>query len=138
METPKILCHFDGSCEPRNPGGNMGFGVVMKADGLVFHEWNQFVRSHPHNSNNVAEYGALEYCLNKLIEMGLTDHEIEIKGDSKLVIEQMSGRWKMKGGMYFQYAKACKELLSQFENIKFTWVPRHLNQEADNLSKMEV
>jgi ribonuclease HI len=135
MELPKILCHFDGSCEPRNPGGNMGFGVVMKADGIVFHEWTNFVRAHPHNSNNVAEYGALEYCLEKLIEMGLADHEIEIRGDSKLVIEQMMGRWKIKAGMYREYALSCKSKLSSFSNLKFRWVPRHLNQEADILSK---
>jgi ribonuclease HI len=132
---PKIVCYFDGSCEPRNPGGNMGFGVVMKADGDVFHEWTNFVRAHPHNSNNVAEYSALEYCLNKLIEMGLTDHEIEIIGDSNLVIQQMSGKWKMKGGMYLQYALSCRGLLPKFSNLSFKWVPRHLNVEADNLSK---
>ena len=135
MEFPKILCHFDGSCEPRNPGGNMGFGVVMKADGNLFHEWTHFVRAHPHNSNNVAEYGALEYCLNKLIEMGLQDHEIEIRGDSKLVIQQMSGKWKMKGGMYLNYARACKGLLPNFSNLSFRWIPREQNHEADILSK---
>jgi len=113
----------------------MGFGVVIKVDGALVHNWQNSVLPHPLNSNNVAEYGALQHCLQYLLDQGLQDHPIEIKGDSMLVIRQMQGKWKLKKGRYLPHAHACKKLLPKFKMLTFTWVPRRLNQEADQLSK---
>lgn len=130
-----IECYFDGSCEPYNPGGRMGFGVIIKKDKQVIHEWSYSVAKHPDNSNNVAEYGALEYCLKWLIENEYKKEVIFIKGDSKMVIEQMSGRWRIKAGRYKEYALSCKSLLTEFSSIHFHWIPREKNEHADLLSK---
>lgn len=130
-----IKCYFDGSCGPKNPGGKMGFGVSIMKEGIEIEKYAHSTSPHPHNSNNVAEYAALEWTLNKLIELGLNEEPIHIHGDSMLVISQMQGKWKLKKGMYLEYAKACKALLPFFPKVKFEWIPRHLNQHADELSK---
>ncbi len=133
-----ITCYFDGACEPKNPGGNMGLGAAIFFDGVEFQTYSLFVDAHPANSNNVAEYGALQWVLNTLIELGLNDKPITIYGDSMLVVMQMSGKWKMKNGLYLQYAKECKQLVNMFFNLSIKWVPREQNCFADDLSKSEI
>jgi probable phosphoglycerate mutase len=65
----------------------------------------------------------------------LCDAEISVKGDSKLVIEQMFGTWKIKSGLYTELAHRARELLSRFTNIQGEWISRDLNDVADELSK---
>ena len=64
-----------------------------------------------------------------------SDAEIVVKGDSMLVINQMFGSWKIKSGLYAPLAKKASELLSRFIDIKGEWIPRDLNDVADELSK---
>lgn len=134
----KITLNFDGSCEPVNPGGNMGFGVVIKKNGVVIHHGNGFEPRADTNSNNVAEYRALLLGLEWLHANGYMDAQIEVLGDSQLVIMQMSGAWRAKGGMYFDTFQACKELAYQFTNLSFRWIPRAQNNDADQLSRKSV
>ena len=60
---------------------------------------------------------------------------INIYGDSMLVINQMTGKWKIKSGYYVDYATECKKFLKLFTNINLKWIPREENTYADNLSK---
>jgi ribonuclease HI len=86
-------------------------------------------------SNNVAEYAGLIAVLEWLIEHDLCDTEIIVMGDSKLVIEQMFGAWKIKNGRYTTLALRARELVSRFENIRGEWISRDLHDVADELSK---
>ena len=142
----RIHAYFDGACEPRNPGGNMGIGAIAfnadDGDGEIIFEHAQFVPAKQSNSNNVAEYLAFIRLLEWMIEQGYHnnhEHQIEIFGDSMLVVEQMNGNWRMKGGRYFQYAQQAKMMWFQF-NKKPTlkWIPREQNNHADHLSKREM
>src|SRR5262245_13673352 len=102
-----LRVYFDGACEPVNPGGTMGFGVVIfDGDSQV---WACSGRSRPadgpgQTSSNLAEYAALLCALDWLLDNNHRDHEIEICGDSKLVIEQMAGRWQIGRGHYVKAA----------------------------------
>lgn len=133
-----IVCFFDGCCEPRNPGGNMGVGAVIFKNGVKVNTHSGFMPAKNTNSNNVAEYAALEWILETLLEQGLSDQPILIYGDSKLVIEQMRGAWRIKDGFYVQKALACQQLLKNFRNIKLQWIPRDENCYADDLSKGQL
>lgn len=134
----KITLNFDGSCEPVNPGGNMGFGFVLKLGSSSLHTEHGFKPASPANSNNVAEYMALNAGLQWLINEGFVDDEIEVLGDSMLVINQMAKTWRAKGGMYFaEYQRAVK-LRDQFANISFRWIRRDQNTEADQLSRSDA
>lgn len=136
----KIICHFDGSCEPFNPGGRMGIGVSINIDGNK-HDYSESFPEADDNSNNVAEYSALSYILYYLEKENITEADVTIIGDSMLVIQQMSGRWKIKNGMYAQSARQCRDKLVELADnypelkISFKWVRREENEYADTLSK---
>lgn len=135
----KVTLNFDGACEPFNPGGNMGFGFLIKDDqGSVVHSGHGNEPQSPRNTKNVAEYRALCLGLKWLIENGYTDDQVEVFGDSALVINQMSGLWKARGGLYFKDYQIAKDLKDEFSKITFTWVRRTENTEADTLSKAHV
>jgi ribonuclease HI len=131
----KITVHFDGSCEPTNPGGNMGFGATIKNVSGHLHRQNEFISASPKNSNNVAEYLAVCIGLQWLVDNGFEHHEIEICGDSMLVINQLAGTWRVKGGLYYDAYKRAETLRDKFTNISFKWIPRDQNAEADQLSR---
>lgn len=132
-----INLHFDGSCEPFNPGGRMGFGVHISTDtGEVIHTFGAQTDFDPTNSNNVAEYRSLTIGLKWLIENGYQDKPIRVFGDSALVINQMNGTWRARGGRYYSDYLEATELQGRFTNITFNWVRREFNQVADNLSRM--
>lgn len=130
-----IELYFDGSCEPVNPGGNMGFGTLIKSGGVRIFEGSEVIAASPGNTNNIAEYMSLIAGLKWLIDNGMTDKPINVFGDSNLVIQQMSGNWKAKGGKYYPFYVEAKKLRDQFANITFTWIPREQNADADALSR---
>ena len=67
---------FDGCCEPRNPGGTAGYGaIIYKGDKEVWRHAGMLPAS-PTNSNNVAEYVALNAALDWLLTNGLSDQPI--------------------------------------------------------------
>lgn len=82
-------------------------------------------------TNNVAEYRGLIAGLQLAAEFA-PDAEIEVKMDSKLVVEQMSGRWKIKHPDMRPLAIEAQRL-TPFGTL-FTWVPRAQNSAADRLA----
>jgi len=118
--------------EPRNPGtGAYGY-VVYDSSGKLA-EGNDVVGDNV--SNNYAEYSALVAALNELLHRGLTK-DVTVKSDSKLLVYQMSGRWKRKKGGYLEKYKEASELAKKFERLTFVWIPREENSEADLLSRV--
>jgi ribonuclease HI len=136
--TNLIEAFFDGVCEPRNPGGHAAYGALIKQNGTVSWQEGGYVGQGPDMSNNVAEYAGMVALLRKLAELPLG--AVIIRGDSKLVINQLSGKWRVKGGHYVPYYRQARELLIQEMarregNIKLEWVRRNENGDCDTLSK---
>jgi ribonuclease HI len=132
------IVNFDGACQPRNPGGFMGWGAVIYKSGLKV--WSGFdaAPKADTNTNNVAEYKGLIIALDWLRAEGLEQERILIRGDSKLVIRQCFGHWGIKSGPYVPFAKAAKAQLTRFTATKGLWIPREENREADALSTRGV
>lgn len=130
-----IKLYFDGSCEPVNPGGKMGLGTLIKSGNVRIFQGSEAISPSPNNTNNIAEYRALIAGLKWLIDNDMTDKQIEVLGDSNLVVQQMAGNWKAKGGKYYPFYIEARYLRDQFTNITFTWIPREKNVEADALSR---
>ena len=82
-------------------------------------------------TNNVAEYSGLIAGLN-VVKQVEPLAKIEVRLDSKLVVEQMSGRWKIKHPDMRELAMIANKTLSPSQ-ITYTWVPRELNTLADAL-----
>lgn len=131
----KVITHFDGACEPKNPNGIATFGFVIYVDGRKVHEGYGVVGEGKGMSNNVAEFSGLVAAMEWLIENGYSEAEVIVRGDSQLAINLMKGTWCARGGMYYPYFRKAVELAEKFRNIRFEWVPRSQNEEADRLSR---
>ncbi|GAA4833676.1 reverse transcriptase-like protein [Garicola koreensis] len=83
-------------------------------------------------SNNVAEYTGLVEGL-KLVRSLDAEARVEVRMDSKLVVEQMSGRWKIKHADMRRLAAEAAGVLPGAQ-ITYTWIPRGQNGDADALS----
>lgn len=86
-------------------------------------------------TSNYAEYTALAEALKRLKALGI-EGDVLIRSDSQLLVGQMSAGWKVKGGMYVGKLKEARDLMKEFGLIRFEWIRREENQEADLLTKM--
>jgi ribonuclease HI len=125
-----IEVYTDGRAEP-NPGlGTYGF-VIYKDGERARSEHGVAGRAV---TNNYAEY----VCLIKALEY-LWPHRgeaITVFSDSKLLVYQMKEEWKFKKGAYREKYIKAKELAGKFSNLKFQWIPREKNTEADELTNI--
>lgn len=128
-----IEAYFDGAVEPINPGGHGSYGVLIRENGKTLVAYGGYCGSGSSMSNNVAEYQGFISAAKELL---YCPGPITIKGDSKLVVEQLNGRWRAKGGLYLPFYLEAKTLWGQLKDrAKLIWVPRELNYECDKLSK---
>ena len=124
----KILIYTDGGA--RNNPGPAAAGAVIIDDKTKI-EIKKYLGSQ---TNNWAEYEAVALALTRAKESGYSGHPIEVRLDSKLVAEQISGNWKIKEPtLKPQWSKVRTIIASDFPNIVFTHVPRAQNKEADRL-----
>lgn len=130
-----LIVFIDGLVEPINPGGVATYGLVIYKNETKLLEKFGVIDKGPLMSNNLAEYYALYEALKFLIENKLNNEEIVVKSDSRLLVNQMNGLWKIKGGLYYPIYKKVSNILKDFLNIKFVWIPREQNTEADLLSR---
>jgi probable phosphoglycerate mutase len=83
-------------------------------------------------TNNVAEYSGLVAGLTAAADLGAV--EVEVRMDSRLVVEQMSGRWQIRNPGLRPLAAKAAALVGRFESVRFAWVPREQNVAADALA----
>uniref|UniRef100_A0A6M3KR87 Putative reverse transcriptase-like protein n=1 Tax=viral metagenome TaxID=1070528 RepID=A0A6M3KR87_9ZZZZ len=129
-----INAWFDGVCEPKNPGGHGAYGIYIAAfDNVPVCSRGKYVGYGANISNNVAEYTGFIDILETLA--AYNKKNIHIRGDSNLVIQQMSGNWRIKQGLYVPYALKAQKLLSKFRKVTLEWIPREENEICDKLAK---
>ena len=113
-----------------NPGpAGYGACVLDPATGATLAERAAGIGSA---TNNVAEYQGLIAGLQAAREVGATD--VDVRMDSKLVVEQMSGRWQVKHPSMKPLAREAADLVRGFERVRFSWIPREQNKHADRLA----
>lgn len=123
----RAVLHFDGGCRPKNPG-HAAFACVVKLDG----EEHVIARYIGIKTNNEAEYMGLIVGVKFAASLGAT--ELHIVSDSKLVVNQVSGRWKEKEHWKLKHmVREARALLSdRFDtNWDIVWVKRDHNVKAD-------
>jgi len=125
--TTSVVVEADGGS--RGNPGPAAFGAVLKdaATGELIAEVGEAIGVA---TNNVAEYRGLIAGLELAVEHA-PGASVEVRMDSKLVVEQMSGTWKVKH-------PSMKPLQAQAASIAppgtvYTWVPRAENSHADRL-----
>lgn len=124
-----MIVEADGGS--RGNPGPAGYGaVVYAADHVrVLAERREFIGIA---TNNVAEYRGLIAGLEASAELGA--EIVTVRMDSKLVVEQMSGRWKVKHAAMIPLADRARRLVAGFGQVSFTWIPRAENSHADRLA----
>ncbi len=126
---------IDGLCEPVIPAHarTACFGYVIKKDGKVVDEGSGVIGEGQKMTNNVAEYSALIRALERVRRSGL-DERVVVRSDSRLVVNQMMGKWRVKAPNIMPlYRKAVA--LAKDMDVVFEWVPREENTRADSLAR---
>jgi ribonuclease HI len=128
LTTNHLIIHTDGGSRG-NPGPAATGIVIYDLDGNIIHA---FGRCLGIATNNVAEYTAVLHALEWLRHSGLDPESISFKLDSKLVVEQLSGRWKIKDPNLASLAAKIQSLTTNhYPLTTFSYVPRAQNAAAD-------
>lgn len=123
-----IYINTDGGS--RGNPGPAGYGAVAtNAAGDVLMEISEYIGTA---TNNVAEYSAVVDALETIASLDLDD-PVVVRADSKLVVEQLSGRWKIKNPAMQELALRARRALPG-HRVRFEWVPRAQNSAADKLA----
>jgi ribonuclease HI len=128
----KAILYADGASRG-NPGPAGAGAVLIGADGRVIAELVKFLGT---TTNNVAEYNGFILGLEEAQRLGVDD--LDVFMDSKLVVEQMRGRWKIKHPNMKPLALRAGALFATFPKRTIAHVPREENGIADALSNRAI
>ena len=126
----RFIVEADGGS--RGNPGPAGYGALVR-DAETGRVLAERAASVGRATNNVAEYGGLVAGLQAALDLDPTA-EVEVRMDSKLVVEQMSGRWQIKHPDMRQLALQAQKIARQLGGVRYTWVPRAQNGAADALA----
>lgn len=125
-----IVAYIDGGA--RGNPGPAGYGVrIESTDGTLVDELHGALGIA---TNNVAEYNGLLAALRWAVEHN--ERRLHIRADSELLVKQMRGEYKVKNlGLQSLYVRA-RLLVAELGDVRFEYVRRDLNKEADRLSNL--
>jgi len=127
----EYVLNFDGASKG-NPGLS-GAGMVIYKNGLEIWSSCKFIG---YKTNNQAEYSGLIFGLKGALDLKITN--LSVLGDSLLVINQVTGLYKVKSDSLLELHKEVLDLKAQFNFIEFNHVYRENNKRADELSNLAL
>jgi ribonuclease HI len=137
-ENQTLFVYCDGGARG-NPGPAAYGFVIYDSSRKIIHEEGRAIGNQ---TNNYAEYSAVIAALKYIHENSLINSqqsEINFFLDSKLVAEQLSGRWKIKNENLRDLFYTVKELEKKTgADIDYKHIPREQNTEADRLVNMAL
>ena len=130
----KLIVEADGGS--RGNPGPAGYGALVRdaATGEVLAEAYDSLGT---TTNNVAEYRGLVAGLNTAADLA-PGADVDVRMDSKLVVEQMSGRWQIKHPALRPLAAEAREASRHLGRVSYQWVPRAQNAHADRLANQAM
>jgi ribonuclease H / adenosylcobalamin/alpha-ribazole phosphatase len=134
MTARRLIIQADGGS--RGNPGTAGYGAVVldAVTGEVLAEVSEAIG---HATNNVAEYSGLVAGLRAAGKLA-PGAPAEVRMDSKLVVEQMSGRWQIKHPDLRPLAAQARQAARALGRVTYTWVPRERNTHADRLANQAM
>ena len=123
----RLVVHVDGGARG-NPGPAAIAAVVSSPDGEVLEEHGELIGEA---TNNVAEYRALLLGIERARELGAS--ELELVGDSELIVRQVLGDYRVKQEGLRPLHAQVREALREFETWSIRHVRREENEAADAL-----
>jgi probable phosphoglycerate mutase len=125
----RVVVEADGGS--RGNPGPAGYGAVV-LDAVTGEVLAERAAGIGTATNNVAEYQGLLAGLSAALDVGAA--VVDVRMDSKLVVEQMKGTWRVKHPVLQPLALEAQQLRRRFESITFAWIPREQNKHADRLA----
>ena len=126
----RFLAYIDGAA--RGNPGPAGAGVYVEADGDRPAE--ELFEGLGNQTNNVAEYSALLLALTRAKELGAED--VEVRSDSRLLVEQVNGNFKVKAAHLKPIVADALVRAKSFRKFRLVHVPREQNKKADRLANL--
>ena len=128
-----LLIYTDGAAKG-NPGP-AGVGIVfLDKNAKLISSFKKFIGEA---TNNQAEYRALVFALQKAQE--LKPKKIEVYMDSKLVVEQINGNYKIKNKELKKTFWQIRDLIIELGGrVEFQYIPREKNKLADKLANQAI
>jgi ribonuclease HI len=130
--TTHVIVHCDGAARG-NPGPAGAGAIVTADDGAVLAEVAEGLGE---TTNNVAEYTAAIRGLEEAQRLGA--RTVDLRSDSQLLINQLTGRYRVKTAHLVPLHRRVRELVRAFDTVTFAHVPRERNVEADRLANAGV
>jgi ribonuclease HI len=132
--TRRLVVEADGGA--RGNPGPAGYGALVRdaATGEILAEVSG---SLGRSTNNVAEYSGLIAGLRTAAELA-PGANVEVRMDSRLVVEQMSGRWQIKDARLRTMVRSAQEARRRLGTVSYRWVPRAQNTRADRLANQAM
>lgn len=132
----KIIVYTDGASRG-NPGHASAGFIIQTDDGVIWNQTGVYLNTA---TNNVAEYMAVKLAFEKILSdfVHWLPSEVELRADSKLVIEQLAGRFKIKNPGLIPIYQAINKLIPQLGEVSFTHVPRDQNFLADRVANQAL
>jgi ribonuclease H / adenosylcobalamin/alpha-ribazole phosphatase len=128
--TRKLVVEADGGS--RGNPGPAGYGALVR-DRVTGEVLEEISDSLGRSTNNVAEYSGLVAGLQAAARIA-PQADVEVRMDSKLVVEQMSGRWQIRDPGLRSLARTAQDAAGQLGRVSYVWVPRARNAHADRLA----
>ncbi|MEZ0233542.1 MAG: ribonuclease HI family protein [Actinomycetota bacterium] len=116
-----------------NPGPAGAGAQITDPDGVVLAEVAEGLGTA---TNNVAEYTAVIRGLERALELGAAS--VLLRSDSQLLINQLTGRYRVKSPHLQPLHRRVRQLAAGFDSIEFEHVRRERNTEADRLANQGV
>jgi broad specificity phosphatase PhoE/ribonuclease HI len=132
--TRTLVVEADGGS--RGNPGPAGYGALV-SDAQTGEVLAELLDSVGVTTNNVAEYSGLIAGLRAAGQLA-PGADVQVRMDSKLVVEQMSGRWKVKDPALRTLAASAREASAALGRVSFTWIPRAENSRADRLANQAM
>lgn len=123
----RLTVNVDGGARG-NPGPAAVGVVIRDADGEVIHEVGERIGRA---TNNEAEYRAMILGIERARELGAT--ELDLRGDSELVVKQIRGEYKVKKADLRPLCEEARAALAELDDYTLEHVRRERNSEADSL-----
>lgn len=123
---------FDGAC--RGNPGICGAGFVIFQDDKILEQHSKFISKN--NTNNFSEYSALLFGIQRVVELGIKD--INVEGDSQLVINQINGIYRVNSDNIIELYNNVIESLIDFDSFTFRHIKRDKNKIADMLANIAI
>jgi len=131
-EFPEFFIHTDGASRG-NPGEAGAGAVISDSQGRTLKELKLYLGMA---SNNVAEYRAAIYALERALELGARSATLLL--DSELVVRQLRGEYRVREPHLKTLHQKAQEVLNRFSQYSILYIPREENRRADQLANEAI